>query len=281
MNSLSEYEKYTSNLDDLENCTSSINLRTIFDNESAPIYWDQGHVSDKGNNIVAKALYTEILEFFPKDLVPTIPITYGTDEINENKFEDQIRFLLSNYKTSLMISSIFSFDLFSEKPVADIKETVEDPPVVDIKERIFETQSQIYNGDKISIVIEILSGDSNSHEKLRIKTVNHSDGLSIPNITYFLKILKNDKMVLGDFFYVEEDVFMLDFISNNSNSIEIIGERQYDHNAIIVNDDQPIKISGLTLEENVNYVFNIDLRTIYDKSNWVFSLDNFQVQIIP
>ena len=262
MNSLSEYEKYTSNLDDLENCTSSINLRTIFDNETAPIYWDQGHVSDKGNNIVAKALYTEILEFFPKDLVPTIPTIYATDEINENKFEDQIRFLLSNYKTSLMISSIFSFELFSEKPVAYIKETVEDPPVVDIKERIFETQSQIYNGDEISIVIEILSGDNNSHEKLRIKTVNHSDGVSIPNITYFLKILKNDKMVLGDFFYVEEDVFMLDFISNNSNSIEIIGERQYDHNAIIVNDDQPIKISGLTLEENVNNGFNIDLRTI-------------------
>ena len=43
----------------------------------------------------------------------------------------------------------------------------------------------------------------------------------------------------------------------------------------------PIKISGPILEKNVNYDFIIELRTIYDKSNWVFSLDNFHVEVIP
>ena len=278
MNSLSEYEKYTSNLDDLENCTSSINLRTIFDNESAPIYWDQGHVSDKGNNIVAKALYNEILEFLPKDLVSKIPTTYGTDEINENKFEDQIRFLLSNYKTSLMISSIFSFELFSEKPVADIKETVV-PPVVDIKERIFETQSQIHDDHKIHIEIEVLDNQNEYQKQLMIETINETNNSVIPNVTYFLKILKNDEIILSDFFYVEEEVFTLNIITDNSDSLIVSGERQYDHNAFIASVVPPLEISGPILQKDVNYDFIIELRTIYDKSNWVFSLDNFHIKI--
>ena len=117
INSLSQYGKYTSNLDDLDNCTSSINLRSVFDNETSPIYWDQGHVSDKGNNIVAQALYDEISEFLPKNFVTIIPTTYSTDNLSENNFENQIRSLLSNYKTPLMIGSIFSFETYSEKPI--------------------------------------------------------------------------------------------------------------------------------------------------------------------
>ena len=74
---------------------------------------------------------------------------------------------------------------------------------------------------------------------------------------------------------------MVDVVSNNLNSIQILGERQYDHNAIIASVEPPIKISGPILENNINYDFNIELRTIYDKSNWVFSLDNFQVEVTP
>lgn len=278
INSLPEYEKYTSNLNDLENCTSSINLRTVFDNESSPIYWDQGHVSDNGNNIVAKALFDEILEFIPRDTLSTIPTTYDAGEINENKFEDQIRYLLSNYKTTLMIGSIFSFELHLP-PVSDIQETEEILPNIEIKERIFETQSQIFDDDKIHIEIEIF--DNQDYQKqLRIKTINETDNSFIPNVTYFLKIVKDDEIILSDFFYVEDKIFILDVIPNNSKSIIVSGERQYDHNAFIASVNPPLKISGSILETDVDYDFIIELRTIYEKSNWIFSLDGFHAQIV-
>jgi len=275
INSLSEYEKYTSNLSDLENCTSGINLRTVFDNESSPIYWDQGHVSDNGNNVVAKALFDEILEFIPRDLLSTIPTTYDADEIKENKFEDQIRYLLSNYKTTLMIGSIFSFELHLP-PVADIQDTEEIPMNVETKERIFVTESQIFEDDKIHIEIEILD----NQKQLKIKTINETDNSLIPNVTYFLKILKDDEIILSDFFYSKDGLFVADIHPDSSNSIEISGERQYDHNAIIVSVEPPIKISGLTLEKNVNYEFIFEIRTLYEKSNWIFSLENFNVELI-
>ena len=41
----------------------SVNLRGVFDNESAPIYWDQGHVSDKGNNLIANALKEKMIKW--------------------------------------------------------------------------------------------------------------------------------------------------------------------------------------------------------------------------
>ena len=278
IDSLSEYEKYTSNLNDLDNCTSSINLRSVFDNETSPVYWDQGHVSDNGNKIVAEALYGEIYEFIPKDFVPTIPTTYSTDKINKNEFENQIRSILSHYKTSLMIGSIFSFETHSEKSIT--KESVNDSPTIDIKKNIFETQSKKYESDTISIVVEIIKSQNIDDKKtIKIKTINNNDNSSISNVTYFLKILKDDDILFSDFFFVENDVFFLDVFPNNSNSVEISGERQYDHNAIIA--APTVKLSGPILLENENYEFIFELRTLHDKSNWIFSLDNLHVKITP
>ena len=278
IDSLSQYEKYTSNLNGLDNCTSSINLRSVFDNETSPIYWDQGHVSDKGNNIVANALYDEISEFIPKNFTTTIS-TNNIEKIYESDFEIQIRSLLSNYKTSLMISNIFSFEVFTENS-GKIKDSIGEQQIDQNKKRIFQTQSQIYDDHEIYVEIEILNNQNDAEKQLRIKTINETDDSLIPNVTYFLKILENDKILLSDFFYAEKEIFMADVVSNNLNSIQILGERQYDHNAIIADNDNLIKISGLALENNVNYEFVIELRTLYDKSNWIFSLDDFRTEII-
>jgi len=278
IDSLSQYEKYTSNLDDLDNCTSSINLRSVFDNETAPIYWDQGHISDKGNSIVAKALYEKVSEFLPKDLLATTHTIDSADKINENNFEIQIRSILSNYKTSLMIGSIFSFENSFERPTVNITKNVSS--IVDVKENIFQTQSKEYNSNDISIIIEIIKSQNDDGQKtLKIKTINDSDNSSISNVTYFLKILKDDKIIFSDFFFVESDFFLLDVFSNNSNSIEITGERQYDHNAIITTVSPIVKLSGPVLSPNENYEFIFELRTLYDKSNWIFSLDDLRVKI--
>ena len=63
--------------------------------------------------------------------------------------------------------------------------------------------------------------------------------------------------------------------------MKITGDRQYDHNAIIVDYDQPVKISGPILENNEKYEFVIELRTMYDTSNWIFSLNDFHAEVIP
>ena len=45
---------------DLKKCNHTFDLTTIFDNVSEQIYFDQGHMSDKGNLIVAKK-FAELL----------------------------------------------------------------------------------------------------------------------------------------------------------------------------------------------------------------------------
>ena len=281
VNSLPEYEKYTSHLNDLENCTAAINLRTIFDNETSPIYWDQGHISDKGNNIVANFLYDKILEFIPKEHHSKISSTDDTDKIINNDFENQISYLLSNYKTSLMVSSILSFNPSIEMTIADIENISEENYVIEMKEAIFETQSKPYNNDEISIIIEILSKDVDDGTKLKIITKNNTDNSQIENVTYFLNIYEDDEVIFSDFFFADGDIFLLDVYTKNSNSIEISGNRQYDHNAIIATMDPPITLDGPIFLPNIEYEFVFELRTLHDSSNWVFSLDDLRVKIMP
>ena len=67
MESLSVYEDYAKNLTEIKTCTKTIDLRDVFDNEIETIYSDQGHVSDRGNAIVAKSLYNEIFSIILKN----------------------------------------------------------------------------------------------------------------------------------------------------------------------------------------------------------------------
>ena len=266
--SLDEYEKYTRNLESLSDCTLTTNLRGVFDKEKSPMYWDQGHVSDKGNSIIGKALYDEIVLLLPNNLSESTLVVDDIDTGKDNSsIENQVRYILSSYKTPLMIDSIFSFKQVGEKKLdADYQNT------------IFETQSQMYDDDEIFIKIEILNNDI-SQKKLKIQSISKNDNTSISHVTYFLKILKDDNVILNEFFYVEDDVLILDVNTDNSNSINITGTRQYDHNAIIASVQPPIQISGPILENDVSYDFSIELRTIYEKSNWIFSLDDFEVKI--
>ena len=268
IDSYKKYDAYTKNLEKLDSCKVSLNLRDIFDNETSPIYWDQGHVSDKGNNIIAKSLQKEITQLFPNDL-PKFTQSRENKDLNDSGTQIQMRYLFSNYKTPIMINSIFSF----EKNMPDI---VNEPKIiVDKSEKIiFETQSKIFNNEKISIEIEI-SKKNFETKTLQITTINHTNNSTIPNVTYFLKILKNDEIILSDFFYVKDEILILDVETNNLDEVKILGQRQYDHNAIISEINNPIKISGPILQNGEEYEFILELRTIYNSSNWIFSLDGF------
>ena len=274
INSFTNYEKYTNSIQTLSECSMSFNLRTVFDNETSAIYWDQGHVSDYGNNLVSKAIYAQIKEILPTKNLPATNNFQNKIMPEDSTIETEFRNLFSIYKTPLMINSIFSLEHL-KIPVNEIEQSSSNK----INQKLFETQRKIYDEDEISVIIEILDGVDDSQKKLKIKTINHNDDDSIQNVTYFLKILKDDTIIFSDFFFVENDIFVLDISSNNSDSIKISGERQYDHNAIIATTSPPLKLSGPILLSDTDYEFIFELRTLYDKSNWIFSLDGFQVKI--
>ena len=58
--SLSVYQDYAKKISEINTCSVTFDLRNVFDTETGPIYWDQGHVSDRGNSIVAKSLLNTI-----------------------------------------------------------------------------------------------------------------------------------------------------------------------------------------------------------------------------
>jgi len=272
INSYGKYQKYTKNLENLDSCEMSVNLRGVFDNESVPIYWDQGHVSDKGNNLIAKALQEKIIQLLPKNLPESIQ-SKQEYETENSQTETQIRYLLSSYKTPIMINNIFSFGNIEKKFVESV--------IDEQKKTIFETQSKVYNENEISIIIEVLRENDDKTKLLEIKTVNHTTDSNIQNVTYFLKIIKDNEIILSDFFYVEEEIFVLEVKTDNLGEMKIFGDRQYDHSAIIADYDQPVKILGPILENDERYEFVIELRTINDTSNWIFSLNDFHTEVIP
>ena len=185
----------------------------------------------------------------------------------------QLKNIASTYKTPLMLNSIFTFKL-----PEIISETPESITSITPKPSIFKTQTKNYGEDQIFIMFEILH-ENDTKKQIKIKTIREIDESAIPNVTYLLKILHDDKIILNDFFYSESEILRFDIINKNSEIIDIVGARQYDHNAYVGNPETPIILSGPILEKNENYEFVIELRTLYDESNWIFSLDGFSAKI--
>ena len=65
--SFSTYQDYAKSLQEIETCANIIDLTGIFDTEAGPIYWDEAHVSDRGNNIIAKSLNSVIFPIISKN----------------------------------------------------------------------------------------------------------------------------------------------------------------------------------------------------------------------
>ena len=63
------YELYSNVLNELDTtCTMTFDLRNGFDSYSETIFYDQGHVGDKGNQIIAKQIYTKVLPIIKNDI---------------------------------------------------------------------------------------------------------------------------------------------------------------------------------------------------------------------
>ena len=115
----------------------------------------------------------------------------------------------------------------------------------------------------------------------------------IQNVTYFLSISKDNENLLKDYFFAEDGILIITIEPNNELPTRVIGEKQYDNNAYVMPGSKydpatsgesltsttPIRITGPIFDTEGIYNFDIELRTIDNRQNWVFSLSGFHSQI--
>ena len=273
INLLPVYDKYQENLSQLVDCSATINLRNAFDKELETIYWDQGHVSDTGNKIIAGLFYKNIFDIILEKLNSEKTFSTTTVNLQNNNLSkdmDVFRDIISNYKTPIMISDLFSFKSYDEISI--------ETPTQEIS--LIETNSMLYDEREISIFIEFspsnfLESDS---KIIKIFAYDNTNEIELENVTYFLSIFKNNENLLREYFYVQNKFLTIEINSVDSESIKLSGDKQYDHNAYIMKDD-PLIITGPIFLSSGNYEFKFDLRTIDESSNWIFNLDEFETTI--
>ena len=273
INSLNQYEEYADKLEILENCSEGIDLRSVFDAETDSIYIDEAHVSDKGNFIVAKSLLKHISPHISKDTIQKKSIDDKIQVTNSEIFSEldyMIELLFSNFKTRILPASISPSEINIISQKSSLSEDV-----------FLSTQSQFYEDEEISIIIEINSlEDGLSDDKIiKIKTINEKNDSLIHNVTYLITILKDGERLFTNYFFAEDEL-LIQVIHKDGEDVKITGERRYELDALVMNPDSPISISGAFFNENSSYEFDINLRTIHDTENLIF-LNGFRAEISP
>ena len=221
--SSSIYQNYAKNLSEITACTKTFDIRNVFDTETGPIYWDQGHVSDRGNSIIAKSLSSTVFS---------------------------------------IISKNHGFSTFETE--RDIK----------------KTSSSFYSDREIIVTVELLPSNGSNNKKVKISTYDNTNKEDIQNVTYFLAVSKNNENLLREYFFTKDGTLTFDVFPEDSNQVQVLGEQQYDHNAYVMSDAIPLQVKGPIFSKDGTYVFDIELRTIDDPENWVFSLSGFHSEII-
>ena len=221
--SSSIYQNYAKNLSEITACTKTFDIRNAFDTETGPIYWDQGHVSDKGNSIIAKSLSSTVFSIISKN------DGFSTFETGEN---------------------------------------------------IKKISSSFYDDREIVVTVELLPSNESNNKKVKISTYDNTNKEDVQNVTYFLAISKNNENLLREYFFAKDGILTFDVFPKDSNQVQVLGEQQYDHNAYVMSDVTPLQVKGPIFSKDGSYAFDIELRTIDDPKNWVFSLSGFHSEII-
>ncbi len=150
-----------------------------------------------------------------------------------------------------------------------------------------------YNGREIVVNLELLPSTELNNEKIKISTYDKTNEKDIQNVTYFISISKNNEYLLNEHFFAQDGVLVMDVQPNNNAIVKIIGERQYVDNAYVTLDSKyisdidgdtltsitPIQLIGPIFSSNGVYTFDIELRTIDDPNNWVYTISTFHYEI--
>ena len=151
----------------------------------------------------------------------------------------------------------------------------------------------IYDGREIMINVELLPSNDLENKKIKISTYDNTNHEYIQNVTYLLSISKNNENLLGEYFFTQDGVLVMDIQSNNESTIKVIGEKQYQHNAYVMQGSEyipvmdgesltsvtPIQITGPIFNTEGIYDFKMELLTLDSHDNWVFGLSGFHSQI--
>jgi hypothetical protein len=98
---------------------------------------------------------------------------------------------------------------------------------------------------------------------------------------------------LREYFFVQDDILIIDIQPSDNAIIKIIGEKQYAHNAYVMLGSKyspdvsgnnltsvtPLQVIGSIFSSDGIYTFDVELRTIDDPSNWTYTLDGFHYEI--
>jgi len=130
------------------------------------------------------------------------------------------------------------------------------------------------------VTVELLPSNESNNKKVKISTYDNTNKEGVQNVTYFLAISKNNENLLREYFFAKDGILTFDVFPQDSNHVQVLGEQQYDHNAYVMSDVTPLQVKGPIFSKDGSYAFDIELRTIDDPKNWVFSLSGFHSEII-
>ena len=150
-----------------------------------------------------------------------------------------------------------------------------------------------YEGREIIVNLEILPSTDRDKEKIKISTYDNTNNEYVQNVTYFLSISDTNENLLNEYFFADDGILIMNFQPNDDPRINVIGEIQYDNNAYVMPGSKytvemfgenltsvtPLQIVGSIFNTDGIYTFDIELRTIDSRDNWVFSLSGFHYEI--
>ncbi len=139
--------------------------------------------------------------------------------------------------------------------------------------------SLLHDNREIIVTVELLPTNESDNKKVKISTYDNTNKDDVLNVTYFLAISKNNENLLREYFFAKDGILILDVFPEDSNQVQVFGEQQYDHNAYVMSDVTPLQVKGPIFSKDGIYAFDIELRTIDDPKNWIFSLSGFHSKI--
>ena len=150
-----------------------------------------------------------------------------------------------------------------------------------------------YDGRDIAVNVELTPSALSNDFNLKINTYDNTNKEDVVNVTYFLSISNNNEKLLNQYFFAQDGVLIINIQPNDEPQVKIIGEIQYLHNAYVtfgskympdlsginLTSATPLQLIGPILNNDGIYTFDIQLRTIDETSNVVYTLSDFHYEI--
>ena len=153
-----------------------------------------------------------------------------------------------------------------------------------------ETVTKMYEDREIAVTVELLPTDftNSDNKKIKISTFDKTTKDEVLNVTYLITLSNDDKNLFREYFFSQDGQLVLNVEPSSIDEIKVTGEQQYAHNAYVMSGSSyspdvsneilisktPIQITGPIFDSDGIYTFNIELRTIDDHEEWIWSLSD-------